>query len=99
MSAENGEVFQPSGGELDSLDGQAGAEELGAELAELATQPAGPDPLLHGTFALYPDGAGGFVLVTETDAHGVNRKHIPSAMVKLAMKAINGGGLLAKVFR
>ncbi len=98
MSEETGEVGQPSGGEL---DGQAGAEleELGAGLAELATQPAGPEPLLHGTFALYPDGAGGFVLVTETDAHGVNRKHIPSAMVRLAMKAINGGGLLAKVFR
>lgn len=87
-SAEN--LDQPSGGEL------AQAE---AELDALAARPAGPDPLIHGTFALYADGAGGFVLVTETDAHGVNRKHIPRAMVKLAMKLMNGGGMLAKVFR
>lgn len=44
----------------------------------------GPAPILAGTFAIYEDGGGGFVLVTDV-AGDVTRKHVPAAVVKLAM--------------
>jgi hypothetical protein len=50
------------------------------------------DPMISGWFALYEDGEGGFVLVTETDKGGLQRKHIPSAIVKIA----TGGGILGR---
>jgi hypothetical protein len=55
---------------------------------------AQPVPMLAGTFAIYEDGAGGFVLVTETTEHGVQRKVIPAALVKMA----TGGGMLGRRF-
>lgn len=51
-----------------------------------------PTPALAGTFAIYEDGNGGFVLVTETDQHGTMRKHVPAALVKMA----TGGGMLGR---
>jgi hypothetical protein len=53
---------------------------------------AAPEAVIAGTFALYEDGAGGYVLVTETVAHGTQRKHIPAGLVKLA----TGGGMLSR---
>lgn len=53
---------------------------------------ANPEPMVAGTFALYEDGVGGFVLVTQTEKFGVDRKHIPAALVKMAM----GGGILGR---
>jgi hypothetical protein len=53
---------------------------------------SGPEPMLAGTFALYEDGQGGFVLVTDTEDHGEQRKHIPAALVKMA----TGGGLIGR---
>lgn len=53
---------------------------------------AGPTPVLAGTFAIYEDGKGGYVLVTDTVQHGEDRRHIPAAMVKLA----TGGGLVSR---
>jgi hypothetical protein len=67
----------------------AAAEEPGTDVEQ-----AGPAPMLAGTFAIYEDGTGGYVLVTDTQDHGVSRKHIPAAMVKM----VTGGGLLAKRF-
>jgi hypothetical protein len=55
---------------------------------------AQPVAMLAGTFAIYEDGAGGFVLVTETTEHGVQRKVIPAALVKMA----TGGGVFARRF-
>jgi hypothetical protein len=53
------------------------------------TQPCSEvTPVIAGTFAIYEDGHGGFVLVTDTE-HGTDRKHIPSTFVKLALR----GGL------
>ncbi len=58
--------------------------EIGAvRAAQLALDP-GPIPVLAGTFALYEDGKGGVVLVTEVGGE-VTRKHIPAALVKMAM--------------
>ncbi len=51
-----------------------------------------PEPVIAGTFALYEDGEGGFVLVTQTERHGIDRKHIPKALVKMA----TGGGILGR---
>jgi hypothetical protein len=63
------------------------------EPAEPATEP-GPAPMLAGTFAIYEDGNGGFVLVTDTTPDGTDpqRKHIPAALVKMA----TGGGLIGR---
>lgn len=57
-----------------------------------ATGAAGPEALLAGTFALYEDGQGGYVLVTDTVQHGTDRKHIPAALVKMA----TGGGIIGR---
>jgi hypothetical protein len=46
--------------------------------------PSEPVPALAGTFALYEDGVGGFVLVTDVGGE-VTRKHIPGALVKMAL--------------
>lgn len=51
-------------------------------------------PLLAGTFAIYEDGKGGYVLVTNTDEHGTQRKHIPGALVKM----MNGNSLVGRLF-
>lgn len=61
-----------------------------SELAEAST----PVPAVAGTFALYEDGNGGFVLVTDIDGD-TTRKHIPGALVKLAM----GEGAISKRMR
>jgi len=57
-------------------------------------EPAADDvaPILAGKFGIYEDGKGGYWLITETDAHGMQRKHIPAALVKLA----TGQGLMGK---
>jgi hypothetical protein len=54
-----------------------------------------PVPVIAGTFAIYEDGRGGFVLVTDTEQHGQRRDHIPSAVVRLA----SGGGLIGRKFK
>jgi len=48
-----------------------------------------PEPLLTGTFALYADGKGGYVIVGETPVHGVVRKHISPSLMRM-MKPIIG---------
>lgn len=52
------------------------------ESAPLAAEP-GPVPLMAGTFALYDDGHGGIILVTDVDG-AVTKKAIPAALVKMA---------------
>ena len=61
------------------------------------TDPAdsAPDCVIAGTFAIYLDGKGGYVLVTDTREHGIQRQHVPHAMVKLADKLGGVGGKLA----
>lgn len=55
--------------------------------------PAGPAPVAAGTFAIYEDGHGGYVLVADMPAHGgITRRHIPAAIVKMA----TGSGILAR---
>jgi hypothetical protein len=49
-------------------------------------------PMLAGTFAIYEDGHGGYVLVTDTPAYGIIRKHVPAALVKIA----TGGGVMGR---
>lgn len=75
----------------------AAADDLAAALAELESAPT-HTPLMAGTFALYGDGKGGLVLVTETADGGVQRRQIPARLIKLA----TGGGILgsqlAKIF-
>lgn len=61
--------------------------------ALLAPDP-GPIPISMGTYAIYNDGSGGFVLVATAD--GVeHKKHIPAKLVKL----ISGTGAIGKLFR
>lgn len=58
-------------------------------------EPANPKAMLAGTFAIYEDGRGGFVLVTDTTEYGERRNHIPAAMVKV----VSGGGLIGSRLR
>lgn len=60
---------------------------------EVSQQSPQPTPLAAGTFALYDDGHGGFVLVTDMGG-GPIRKHIPGTIVKL----ISRGGMMGKLF-
>lgn len=62
-----------------------------------AVEPAagGPnsEPIISGTFVIYNDGHGGFVLVTNTPEHGgVRRQHIPAPLVKMFGKLTDSGG-------
>lgn len=66
--------------------------DIGLHEADFDEQPAPPAPMLAGTFAVYEDGQGGFVLVTQTEQHGVDRRHIPAGLVKMAM----GNGIVGK---
>lgn len=52
-----------------------------------------PTPAVAGTFAIYPDGKGGYVLVTDVGGT-VERRHIPAAVVKM----VSGGGMFARKF-
>lgn len=63
-----------------------------AEREQAAAGAAEPTPVIAGTFAIYEDGHGGFVLVTDTVQHGTDRRHIPAAMVKMA----TGGGIVGR---
>lgn len=63
-----------------------------AESEQAAAGAAPPVAMLEGTFAIYQDGHGGFVLVTDTVQYGTDRRHIPAAMVKLA----TGGGIISR---
>jgi hypothetical protein len=53
-----------------------------------------PAPIIAGTFALYPSPDGGFVLVTDVQGRGVERRAIPAALVRMA----SGDGMLSKLF-
>src|SRR3954469_16701086 len=61
-------------------------------LEQAAAGADGPTPVIAGTFAVYEDGRGGYVLVTDTAQYGTDRRHIPAAMVKMA----SGGGILSR---
>lgn len=43
----------------------------------------GPAVLIAGTFVVYDDGDGGFMLVCETKNHGIVRKHVTKRIVRL----------------
>lgn len=43
-------------------------------------------PMVAGTFAVYEDGTGGYVLVTQVEGRPVEHRRIPAAMVKMSMR-------------
>lgn len=58
---------------------------------------APPQPMHAGTFAVYPDGAGGVVLVLQLAPSGETMHHrIPAAMIKMAERF--GGAGISGVF-
>jgi hypothetical protein len=61
-------------------------------------QPAAPVPIAAGTYSLYQDGAGGYVLVIGTSEGAVHHKHIPAKVVKMAEMAMGGNSPLAGLF-
>lgn len=63
------------------------------ESAPLAAEP-GPVPMMAGTFALYDDGHGGVVLVTDIGGE-ITKKAIPAALVKLT----TGDGTMSRHMR
>lgn len=48
-----------------------------------APNPVEPVPVLAGTFAIYEDGKGGYVLVSETSERKLYRKHIPASLIRV----------------
>lgn len=73
---------------IDELQRAAGAETVDGELVEAR-------PLAAGTFAFYPDGRGGLVMVMDIRdgafPEGVHRGRIPPAMLR-AVGVLAGGG-------
>lgn len=57
----------------------------------------GPAPLAAGTFALYPTGDGGLVLVTDVEGRGVERRAVPGALLRM-MGAGKMGRLMSGLF-
>lgn len=54
-------------------------------------QGAAPDePIASGTFVVWPDGDGGFVLVVDTPAGGTTRRHFSRRLVKTVQKFAGG---------
>lgn len=53
-----------------------------------------PTVVIAGTFVVYDDGDGGFVLVCETNNNGIVRKHITKRIVRLMGPMLGqlGGG-------
>jgi hypothetical protein len=62
-----------------------------------AAPPSGPEPIAAGTYAVYSDTAGGYVLVIGTREGETHRKHLPGHLVKMAEK-MAGGSPLAMLF-
>jgi hypothetical protein len=60
--------------------------------------PGGPDPLAAGTYAVYDDNQGGYVLVIGTREGETHHKHIPARVVKMAEMAMGGNSPLAAMF-
>lgn len=89
----------------DIEDGDQAAEspaELLAAIGEAARESTGPDPLIAGTFVIYPRADGGLVLVTNIEAGrmvqalGEHRMNVSPAVVRTLM-TVAGGGPLAKL--
>jgi hypothetical protein len=77
------------------------AEAVEATPAAAAPSPevsAGPDPLAAGTYAVYDDQQGGYVLVIGTREGETHHKHIPARVVKMAEMAMGGNSPLAAMF-
>ena len=78
----------------DNWSGRAECDKHLAAPEETVSTP-GPVPMCAGTFAIYEDGLGGFMLVTDMPNHGgVAKRHIPAALVKMA----TGGGMISRRF-
>lgn len=58
----------------------------------------GPAPMAAGTYAVYDDQAGGYVLVVATREGQTHHKHIPARVVKMAEMAMGGNSPLAAMF-
>lgn len=79
------------------------AEAVAATPAAAAPNPEAPDtdgpvPIAAGTYALYDDRAGGYVLVIGTREGETHHKHIPARVVKMAEMAMGGNSPLAAMF-
>ena len=61
--------------------GRGGSDPAASFLADVRSRgEPGPIPALAGTFVIYEDGKGGYVLVVDVGGE-VTHKHIPAAMV------------------
>ena len=83
-------------------DHQPDAPERDAEAVEAtpaaAAPPSGPTPLAAGTYAVYDDQQGGYVLVIGTREGETHHKHLPKNIVKMAEKMAGGANPLAMLF-
>lgn len=73
------------------------AEAVAATPTAPAPPPEAPDPMAAGTYAVYEDGQGGYVLVLGTREGETHRKHVSGYMVKMAEK-MAGNNPLSMLF-
>jgi hypothetical protein len=66
------------------------APDVPADTVEPPPPAASPVPMIEGTFAIYNDGAGGIMIVTDVSGQGVERRHFPAKIVKMAKKFAGG---------
>lgn len=83
----------------DGADFAALIGELGRASEHLGDPGATPPPLAAGTFAVYPDGRGGVVMVMDVKEGafptGVHRGRIAPALIRAIGVLAGGGGKLA----
>jgi hypothetical protein len=95
------EMFGPRASFPPQHDRPDDAPERDAEAAAAtpaaAAPPPGPEPMAAGTYAVYDDQAGGYVLVIGTREGETHHKHLPGHLVKMAEK-MAGSSPLAALF-
>lgn len=84
--------------DVSESDAEAVAEAPAAAAPPPEAPADGPVPMAAGTYALYDDQAGGYVLVIGTREGETHHKHIPSKVVKMAEMAMGGNSPLAAMF-
>lgn len=57
-----------------------------------------PEPMAAGTYAVYNDQQGGYVLVIGTREGETHHKHLPAHLVKMAEKMTGGNSPFAMLF-
>lgn len=79
-------------------DAEAAAATPAAAAPDPDAPAKGPVPMAAGTYAVYDDQNGGYVLVIGTREGETHHKHIPARIVKMAEMAMGGNSPFGAMF-